>query len=190
MDGGTQGIYLVQHVQAANILVVFDAIDYGLAGGEMKIIQDEQVPHFMGAKKVSLHQTGFQEVLSMSQLLGDYPDHISLFGVQPVELEDFGGSLRPAVKARIQPAIDHAIEYLQGLGIPAYRRSTPLSAADHLSPPELELDAYETQRPSEQEAWRIGDQRVLQDEAVAFDPKPLDLGPTPRSINVDSRRPD
>ncbi|MGB5465803.1 MAG: hydrogenase maturation protease, partial [Sedimenticolaceae bacterium] len=29
MDGGTQGIYLVQHVQAADILVVFDAVDYG-----------------------------------------------------------------------------------------------------------------------------------------------------------------
>jgi Ni,Fe-hydrogenase maturation factor len=32
--------------------------------------------------------------------------HIFLIGVQPVELEDFGGSLRDKVKAQIQPAIE------------------------------------------------------------------------------------
>ena len=30
MDGGTQGIYLVQHIREADILVVFDAVDFGL----------------------------------------------------------------------------------------------------------------------------------------------------------------
>lgn len=190
MDGGTQGIYLVQHVQAADILVVFDAIDYGLDGGSLKIIRDEDVPSFMGAKKMSLHQTGFQEVLSMSQLLGDYPDHIMLIGVQPVELEDYGGSLRPAVKAQIQPAIDEAIVFLHSLGIEALKRETPLSPDDRLTPAELEMSTYESQRPSETEAWRLGDQRVLEDEAASFDPKPVDLGPAPRSVNVDARRQD
>jgi hydrogenase maturation protease len=112
MDGGTQGIYLVQHVQAADILVVFDAIDYGLEGGTLKIIEDNDVPSFMGAKKMSLHQTGFQEVLATTQLLDSYPEKILLIGVQPVELEDYGGSLRPAVKAQIQPAIQIAMESL------------------------------------------------------------------------------
>ncbi|MHB1203887.1 MAG: hydrogenase maturation protease, partial [Acidithiobacillus sp.] len=30
MDGGTQGLYLLPLVQDADILVIFDAIDYGL----------------------------------------------------------------------------------------------------------------------------------------------------------------
>jgi hydrogenase maturation protease len=30
MDGGTQGLYLIQHVQACDLLIVFDEIDYGL----------------------------------------------------------------------------------------------------------------------------------------------------------------
>jgi hydrogenase maturation protease len=64
LDGGTQGIYLVQYVEEADILVVFDAIDYGLAPGTLKLIEDGEVPRFMGAKKMSLHQTGFQEVLA------------------------------------------------------------------------------------------------------------------------------
>ena len=38
MDGGTQGIYLVQHIREADILVVFDAVDYGLEPGTLKLV--------------------------------------------------------------------------------------------------------------------------------------------------------
>jgi hydrogenase maturation protease len=41
------------------LLIVFDAIDYGLEPGTMKLIHDADVPKFMGAKKMSLHQTCF-----------------------------------------------------------------------------------------------------------------------------------
>ena len=112
MDGGTQGIYLVHHVQAANILVVFDAIDYGLEPGTLKLIEGDSVPKYLGAKKMSLHQTGFQEVLAMAEMLGSYPEHILLVGVQPVQLDDYGGSLRPEIKARIQPALEAALTWL------------------------------------------------------------------------------
>ena len=83
----------------------------------LKRVEGDAVPRFMGAKKMSLHQTGFQEVLAMAELLGDYPEHLLLIGVQPVALEDFGGSLRPEVKARIAPAIDLALEYLAEFGV-------------------------------------------------------------------------
>jgi hydrogenase maturation protease len=43
MDGGTQGLYLIQHVQACDLLIVFDAIDYGLEPGTMKLIHDADV---------------------------------------------------------------------------------------------------------------------------------------------------
>ena len=33
LDGGTQGLYLVNYVQEADDLLVFDAIDYGLVPG-------------------------------------------------------------------------------------------------------------------------------------------------------------
>jgi len=83
VDGGTQGLYLVQHVQAASKLLIFDAIDYGLAPGTLKLIENEAVPRFMGAKKMSLHQTGFQEVLSLAQLTEQYPEQVLLIGCQP-----------------------------------------------------------------------------------------------------------
>ncbi len=148
------------------------------------------VPNFMGAKKMSLHQTGFQEVLAMAELLGDYPEHILLVGVQPEELEDYGGSLRPSVRAQIAPAIDAAFGWLREKGVTVQQRNTPLSVNQGLHPEQLDLESYETQRPAAQDACRQGDERILGDTRMTFDPKPLDLGERPISVNVDSRRKD
>lgn len=164
LDGGTQGIYLVEHVQAADVLIVFDAIDYGLAPGTLKQIANEHVPNFLGAKKMSLHQTGFQEVLAVAAMLGAYPKQLLLIGVQPEELEDYGGSLRPCVKAQIQPAIDLALAYLQTLGVHAETIDTPLVLAD----PMLDIQRYEQERPAEDVACRVGDERVLCSEAFVL----------------------
>jgi len=41
MDGGTQGLYLVQHVQEAERLLVFDAVDYGLTPGSLIEVHDD-----------------------------------------------------------------------------------------------------------------------------------------------------
>jgi hydrogenase maturation protease len=165
LDGGTQGIYLVDQVRAADILVVFDAIDYGLPAGTLKRVAGDAVPRYMGAKKMSLHQTGFQEVLAMADLLGDYPRHLLLIGVQPVALDDFGGSLRPQVKARIAAAIELALQYLAELGVAPLAEATcaPITAEPSPSAPHpaLELAAYESGRPSPELACRIGDERLI-----------------------------
>ena len=175
LDGGTQGIYLVQQVRDADVLVVFDAVDYGLPPGTMKLVQDAEVPKFLGAKKMSLHQTGFQEVLAMAEMMGDGPARLLLIGVQPVELEDYGGSLRPAVKRQIEPAIAAALDYLKGFGIAARRRPTPLPEGATLASPEMILERYEGERPSADTACRIGDGRVL----AAADPDRPPPDPTP-----------
>lgn len=166
MDGGTQGVYLVKHVQAADMLIVFDAIDYGLPPGTLKRIEDNDVPNFLGAKKMSLHQTGFQEVLAIAQMLGSYPQHLMLIGVQPEELDDYGGSLRPIVKAQIQPAIDMALTYLQGFGIEA----KTVHIDSDLTDPVLNIQRYEQERPTASEACRVGDERVLQVEGFELRP--------------------
>jgi hydrogenase maturation protease len=187
LDGGTQGIYLVEHVRAADILVVFDAIDYGLAPGTLKLIEGDSVPKYLGAKKMSLHQTGFQEVLAMAEMLGGYPRHILLVGVQPVQLEDFGGSLRPEVKACIHPAIGAALAWLGKHGIHATFRLRPLLQDQSIAGVELDMARYEAERPSEVEACRIGDGRVLACGDYTVVPRPYPLEPEALSVDVDHR---
>jgi hydrogenase maturation protease len=159
LDGGTQGLYLLPHVQAASHLLVFDAIDYGLEPGTMKVITDEDVPSFMGAKKMSLHQTGFQDVLAAASLTGQSPRHLVLIGVQPVELADYGGSLREPVRAQIGPAVDAAADWLARWGVNLRPHSG--EAAPALADRALDIGAYEQGRPSEAEASRVGDPRFL-----------------------------
>jgi hydrogenase maturation protease len=161
MDGGTQGIYLAQHIREARILIVFDAVDYGLPPGTMKLVEGDEVPKFLGAKKMSLHQTGFQEVLAIAELMGDYPEKLLLIGVQPVELDDFGGSLRPEVKAQIAPAIAAALDFLAAQGITAEQRAVPLPGDATIASSEMVLSRYEGGRPGEDAAFRHGDERLL-----------------------------
>lgn len=163
MDGGTQGIYLVQDIREADLLVVFDAVDYGLPPATMKVVEGEEVPSFLGAKKISLHQTGFQEVLAMAEMMGEPPLEILLVGVQPEELEDFGGSLRESVKAQMEPAIEVALQWLAARGVHATRRPAPLSPEQGIGSLEMLMEHYEAARPDADQAPRHGDARVLAD---------------------------
>ncbi len=160
VDGGTQGLYLLHHVQAARQLLIFDAIDYGLPPGTLKLVRDDEVPRFLGAKKMSLHQTGFQEVLSLAQLTGHYPERVLLVGCQPEELEDYGGSLRPCVRAALEQALAQGLEALREWGAEP-RPRTAAGGDSEVTLPSLALERYEGERPSAEAACRVGDARFL-----------------------------
>jgi len=96
---------------------------------------------------MSMHQTGFQEVLAAARLTGEYPQRLVLVGVQPEVLDDYGGSLRPAIRARIPTAITLGIELLREWGIAADQREQPLSPSELIGPNALEMAAYESGRP-------------------------------------------
>ncbi len=158
LDGGTQGLYLLPYVEGCRRLLIFDAVDYGLAPGTLKVVRDDEVPRFMGVKKMSLHQTGFQEVLSVAQLRGWRPDNVTLIGCQPETLDDYGGSLTATVRARIPQALDLALDTLYGWLARPQRRNAP---NESITLDSLSLDRYEGQRPSAEMACRLGDGRFL-----------------------------
>ena len=148
MDGGTQGIFLLPWVTSAKRLLILDAVDFGMEPATLRMVEGDDVPCFMGAKKVSMHQAGFQEVLASAQLSGEFPDSIALIGVQPELLDDYGGSLRPCVKDRIPEALEAAIEVLRDWGVDYERRTEPLPTSERIAPDELEMGIYERERPA------------------------------------------
>lgn len=167
VDGGTQGLYLLEYVQDSSHLIILDAIDYGLAPGTLKVIENDDVPRFMGAKKMSLHQTGFQEVLQVSLLTGRYPQELVLIGCQPEMLEDYGGSLTDVVKSAMEPALELTLQRLQQWGVTVMRRNDALNSSTEISNgetvvgAELALNAYEQGRPDALVACRVGDDRFI-----------------------------
>ncbi len=158
-DGGTLGLGLYEQVASAPRVIVFDAIDFRLAPGTLKVLRDADVPAW-GRAKLSPHQTGFNDILALAQLNGRGPQTIVAIGVQPVALEDFGGSLRDAVKARLPEAVALAAGQLAAWGFAGTPRA-PGAVYEPLNAASLALAAYESGRPSGEDACRIGDPRVL-----------------------------
>jgi hydrogenase maturation protease len=156
VDGGTQGLALLSLVQSARRLLILDAVDYGRTPGELVCVEGEDVPRFLASHKMSLHQTGFQEVLMLALLGGHYPQSVLLVGCQPEWLDDYGGSLRPVVRAAMAPALDRALAQLRDWGVKPHPRAQPLAQDSPLS-----LRAYEDGRPDAATACRTGDARFM-----------------------------
>ena len=163
MDGGTQGLYLLPYVQEADCLLVFDAVDYGDEPGSLRVVVGDQVPRFMGVKKMSLHQTGFQEVLMAAELTQKLPAELVLVGVQAEQLEDFGGSLRDIVKAQMVPALNIALDWLENWGAAGRVRD---GLSESITDSALAMDVYESERPPAEVAYRLGDARFLNMESA------------------------
>ena len=159
VDGGTQGLYLVDLLREHNPVVIFDAVDFGDPPATMRLVENDDIPAFVGAHKMSLHQAGLQDVIACAKLLGGCAGDMLLIGVQPVELEDYGGSLRPQVRSCIPQALEIAAQYLADFGITLTARSD--GAPPGIITPGLDLASYESGRPDAAIAWRHGDERVL-----------------------------
>jgi len=157
LDGGTQGLNLLGPIVRHRCVLVFDAIDFGLAPGTLKLLRGREVPAWAGAK-MSLHQSSFQELLAIADLQGLFPDRLTLIGVQPERLSDFGGSLSDSVRMRLPEAVELAAHELAAWGFPAKPRISP---APGLFDASLGIEVYEQQRPSAHDACRIGDARFL-----------------------------
>ena len=148
MDGGTQGIFLLPWVCSARRLLIFDAVDFGMEPATLKLVRGDDVPCFMGAKKVSMHQAGFQEVLASADLTGSLPAELALVGVQPELLTDYGGSLTSGVRDRIDEAVEVACQVLREWDIEPLPREKPLSGTEQIGPVALDMREYELGRPA------------------------------------------
>jgi hydrogenase maturation protease len=140
-------------------VLVFDAIDFDLPPGTIRVLRDNEVPVW-GCTRLSPHQNGFNDVLALAQLNRCAPECIVAIGVQPIELGDFGGSLSPVVRARLPEVVRLGARELEAWGFPGTPRAKGV-AGEPLHSGALALDPYESGRPSAADACRIGDPRVL-----------------------------
>ena len=158
LDGGTQGLNLLEPVVSSDAVLVFDAIDFGLPPGTVRVLRDRDVPVWAAAK-MSLHQQSFQELLAVADLQGRFPPRLTLIGVQPERLADFGGSLSESVRQQLPLAVELAALELTRWGLRTQARDG--AAPERLNAAALALSAYESGRPGETEACRVGDARFL-----------------------------
>lgn len=157
IDGGTQGLALLPWLKGRKKIMILDAIDFCMSPGDLAVFWNSDVPVYLSAKKLSLHQTAFSEVLSLAELMGNMPEEIVLIGVQPECMEDYGGSLSATVREKLNDAVGIATDILHHWGI----SSSDISVGERINHESLAMDIYEKGRPDEYTAFRGGDIRVL-----------------------------
>lgn len=146
LDGGTQGLNLVQYVAGAEHVLVFDCLDWGDPPGTLRVLRGAEVPSVYATGKLSLHQAGFWDVLAAADLLGRPPGEVVVVGVQAADLEAWGDGLTDEVGAKLEPALRAGITELSMWGVRCDVRPEPLSAEHGLLARGLDRASYE--RPS------------------------------------------
>lgn len=115
VDAGTQGHPLLAFVERAERLLLLDAVDFGLQPGTIVRKDSTDIPAYLSAHKISLHQNSFSEVMALAELKDCLPTEINLIGVQPLDMS-YGNTLSRLVLGKLNPVVDLALEKIRDWG--------------------------------------------------------------------------
>lgn len=119
IDGGTLGVELTHFITGTRRLLIIDSIDGGAEGGKIFHLRGEEIKnHF--AQKISAHEVGIQDVLTMLELSGKKIPCVELIGAQPFSLEA-GVELTEPMKKLVPLFADKAVEILKSWGVEVQR---------------------------------------------------------------------
>lgn len=115
-DGGTLGIMVSHMLEEAEQVFLIDVIEAkGVPGTVFRYDKDDFMLNRIPVK-MSPHQIGIQEVLTISELRGRCPDKITLFGVVPASYET-SDLLSPALAETLPVVAEMLIKELAASGI-------------------------------------------------------------------------
>jgi hydrogenase maturation protease len=114
-DGGTLGIMVSHMLEQAEQVFLIDVIEAeGAPGTVFRYDKDDFMLNRIPVK-MSPHQIGIQEVLTISELRGRCPEKITLFGIIPESYET-SDRLSPALEERIPQLAEMLLNELAAAG--------------------------------------------------------------------------
>jgi hydrogenase maturation protease len=128
LDGGTLGLSLLPYLDAADAVILVDAVRAeGQPGSFVRLTGDDVAPAV--ATRLSPHQVGVADLLDGARWLGRYPQRVVLFGLVPESMElavGLSGRVRPALPSLVERIVDEA----RALGFAFRRRSADATSVD------------------------------------------------------------
>jgi hydrogenase maturation protease len=114
-DGGTLGIMVTHLLEEADRVFLIDVVD--VVGEPGDVFRYEKEEFLLGRLpiKMSPHQIGIQEVLTLSDLRGRTPDQVSLFGIIP-QSYDAGVELTPLLEQKLPGLAELVVSELRAAG--------------------------------------------------------------------------
>jgi len=104
VDGGTLGLDLLPMLEGIDRLMIVDALTMGKAPGTIVRLEGDEVPRAF-ASKLSIHQMGMQDLLSLAELMGHLPTELLVWGVEPQSIE-----MTMELTAPVEQSIPQVIE--------------------------------------------------------------------------------
>ncbi|MBS3735256.1 MAG: hydrogenase maturation protease [Phycisphaerae bacterium] len=102
VDGGAGGLNLINVLEAAERLVVFDSAEMNLAPGEHRVITPRQFGDAPAEHRASMHDAPFSETLALVSRFFHEPELVRVLAIQP-KVVDYGRALSDELTA----AMDH-----------------------------------------------------------------------------------
>ena len=130
LDGGTLGLALLPYVEAAEAVILVDAVRDELPPGTFVKIAGDAVPPAV-ATRLSPHQVGVADLLDGARWREHYPAHVALLGLVPESIELALGLSTP-VAAALDTLVGRVVDEARDLGFtfrPKTAHETP--TCDH-----------------------------------------------------------
>jgi hydrogenase maturation protease len=114
LDGGTLGLSLLPYLEAADAVILVDAVRADGAPGSLVWLDGDDVAPAV-ATRLSPHQVGVADLLDGARWLGRYPARVVLLGLVPSSMELSVG-LSPLVRASLPQLVDLIVDEAARLG--------------------------------------------------------------------------
>ncbi len=105
LDGGTQGLGIVNLLEGRQRVIFVDAADVGAAPGQFRRFTLDEARLPGNDHHLSLHNANLRDALLLAQALDMLPSEVIIFGVQPDSLQ-WKASLSPAVETALPQLLE------------------------------------------------------------------------------------
>ena len=109
MDAGTGGIQLLHYIANRKKAVIIDCAFMGQEPGTIRRFTPDEVKTVKKLAHLSLHEVDIFGVINLSKQLGECPDEVVFFGIEP-ELVDDSMELTETIKNKIEEYVKTIIE--------------------------------------------------------------------------------
>ena len=108
IDGGTGGMNLLHILALFDVALIIDAVNLNGKPGESKLFKSEDVCSKKSSINISTHESDVLKIINLSKELGEIPDELFIFGVQPKDTSQGDG-----LSSELQQSVESLTSNLQ-----------------------------------------------------------------------------
>jgi hydrogenase maturation protease len=105
IDAGTGGMAVLHLIANRKKVIIVDCALMGQTPGTIRKFTPDDVESLKKVSHFSLHDVDILKVLELSKQMGECPEEVIIFGIEPAKVEE-GDMLSPELAARIEKYVE------------------------------------------------------------------------------------